>query len=280
VVVTLPQQAIAVGYTTLTFNSSVFSSANVDMTKQHRPGFQWYFRNWFGNDSTATATFNADGSVTLNRTSITTVAISGDTWVGTAFGGGGYFEATFTFNPKFRQSRGWPAFWAMAQEHVAGLNEQWPGQPDGYGHFIETDFLEYFPQNDASGYHMGIRDFYGVWNSTCSGWCIYDPPGNPYTPSALKIDFTKIHKYGFLWVPATSEMMGSATWYYDDMPMRTITWSLYDGTVNVPVPNGRSWAFGVLDQQHLAVVVENGAGAITVTGVRVWQASNAGNISQ
>ncbi len=90
-----------------------------------------------------------------------------------AFGGGAYFEAVFRFDPEDTinaKGVGWPSWWAMAIEHLAGLPmQQWPGQPSGYDHFIETDFFEYdvwsfSPHNEYGG---AMHDWFGIWKSTC-----------------------------------------------------------------------------------------------------------------
>jgi len=60
----------------------------------------------------------------------------------------------------------------MALEHMAYFEgRQWPGQPEGYDHFIEPDFFEYdiwrfAPHNTYGG---ATHDWYGIYNKTCPG---------------------------------------------------------------------------------------------------------------
>ena len=183
-----PPQAAAAGYDVHTF-SSTFAKATVDLNDAKTSGFAWYLGQFFGDADTPASdlTFNADGTLTLDgagtvdNAGIDTAAPSTSNsagWVGVAFGGGGYFEAVFAFDPKdtiAANDAGWPSWWAMSIEHLASLpDEQWPGQATGYAHFIETDFFEYdvwsfSPHNEYGG---AMHDWWGLWQSTCaSGYC-------------------------------------------------------------------------------------------------------------
>ncbi len=282
VILSPPPQAAVVGYNTLTFNTEVFSTANVDNSATYAPGFKWYLRNWFGNTSTSIAF--SGGAAVIDASSITTVGINGSTWHGKAFGGGGYFEATFSFSPTLVTNT--PIFWGMSVEHVdpSGV-DHWPGQASTYEHFSEADFVEYFPTNALYRYHVNLRDWYGIFGTTCGAgiYCNVDPSFDLYTNSQIVINFAKPHTYGFLWVPATMSTMGSATWYMDNVAMQTQTWSLYAAPPDSPPPTAQPWLFGIIDQQHMGIVLEQQGATgrpVTLTSVRVWQLSNAGNVSQ
>ncbi|HEY6463495.1 MAG TPA: hypothetical protein VIY73_25180, partial [Polyangiaceae bacterium] len=301
----VPGAAVAAGYTTNTF-SSTFAKAGVDLADSRKSGFQWYLGQFFGGAPTSPSnlTFNADGTLALDgvgtnsNAGINSAAPASTAagWVGVAFGGGAYFEATFAFNPQDTinaKGSGWPAWWAMAIEHLAGLStQQWQGQPSGYSHFIETDFFEYdvwsFAPHTQSG--GATHDWYGVWNQTCGagGYCNVSNSGGGgssfsnfvvQTPSAT--DYTQFHRFGYLWIPATATSKGSATYYFDGQPTNdTITWSQYSGSESPP-PGSAPWTFGVLDQQHVALILGTGANEpMTLQSVTVWQKSAAENLTE
>jgi hypothetical protein len=226
-----PPQAVAVGYNTPTFISS-FTAAELDIGNTQASGFNWYPYNYFGsNTNLAEITINSDGSVTLGGDTtgpngeISTASYLGSagSYVGTAFGGGAYFEATLKFNPANVVSQGfvgWPSWWAMAWEHLmqTTTQQQWPGQASNYLHYAEVDFFEYnasgfVPTNGYDFYSIDYHDWYGV-NSA-----------NQITPQYLQTqtyigasspDLTQWHKYGCLWVPATATTLGHLQYYFDD----------------------------------------------------------------
>jgi hypothetical protein len=96
----------------------------------------------------------------------------------------------------------------------------------------------------------------------------------------LNTDFTQYHSFGFLWVPATTATLGYAQYYFDNEPTSDIvTWAPYTG--EAPPPGLAPWTFGILDSQHLALLLGNGPNEpMTIRSVNVWQASAAANIKQ
>ena len=298
-----PPQAAAVGYTVSTF-SSTFDKSRVDVNDTRKPGYEWYLGQFFGGATTASSnlTFNADGTLALDgvgtssNAGINTAAPASTPagWVGMAFGGGAYFEATFRFNPQdtiMANGKGWPSWWAMAIEHLAGLPSQhWQGQPTGYSHFIETDFFEYdvwsfSPHNEYGG---AMHDWYGVYSQTCAGngYCNANNTSgggtsfsNFQVQTPASTDFTKYHAFGYLWVPATASSHGRAQYYFDNQATNdAITWSQYTGNESPP-PGAAPWTFGVLDRQHVALILGTGsAEPMTLQSVHVWQKSAAENL--
>jgi hypothetical protein len=208
--------------------------------------------------------------------------------VGTAFGGGAYVEAVLKFDPDNSadgKKKGWPSFWSMALEHLAGLQgEQWPGQSRDFKHFIEVDFFEYnlrgygVPKNY---YAATMHDWFGVQKSNCgSGFCkksssiadrkIAMPPAT---------DFTKFHTYGFLWLPAIASKKGLAEFYFDGKKMSpSYSWNkLNDGS---PSMQDSSNKFNVLDNNHLVLIFGTGEDQpLTIRSVDVWQKNNSGNLT-
>ncbi len=90
-------------------------------------------------------------------------------------------------------------------------------------------------------------------------------------------DFTQYHTYGFLWVPASAAGEGYAEFYFDRSPVgKKIVWAKL--TNQDGVPDGQPWKFGVLDNQHLALILGTVVGKpMTVASVNVWQASDKQN---
>jgi hypothetical protein len=290
----VPPQAAAVRYTTRTF-SSTFSANQVDIVNTSKSGFKWYPYQFFGSHPKLDSLIlNSDGSVTLlgdttgpnGELATATVTGTPGEFVGTAFGGGGYFEATFKFDPLdvIRANfNGWPSWWSMAIEHLANLDKrQWPGQLKGYEHFIEADFFEYDLKEYAE---RGELNYFG---GALHDW--FGPPTGEYDhvtlPHRLVVrgvptntDFTQYHRYGFLWVPATSTQDGYAEYYFDGRRVgRRIAWRQYTNQAPPPKP---PWMFSIMDRNHLVLILGTGPNQpMTVQSVDVWQASHAQNISR
>jgi hypothetical protein len=308
-----PDAAIAAGFKVNTF-SSRFSTATVDVASGETSGFDWYPFHFFHQPlpDPSGLTFHSDGSLTLgagtdiagtnrgpeSKISICTAAPAGgpSRWIGRAFGGGGYFEAVLKVDPRDVANAGgnsqWPAFWSMAIEHLAELGaEQWEGQVEGYNHFIEADFFEYdvWKFSAPEAYGGALREWYGVYKSTCPGesYCqVSNSRGggtdfaNFVIHASAGTDFSRFHRFGFLWIPATDISNGYAEYYFDGKPTADrITWSRFRGQPGPPGP--APWTFGIIDRQHLAILLDSGPGQpMTVKSVNVWQASTDGNWKQ
>jgi hypothetical protein len=201
---TTPAQAAAVGYNTLTFGPSI-----VPLGTALRPF------SFFGTVP-VTPTQNPDGSLTLTTQSngfgadlCTASFVNGaTTWQnfsGVAFGGGCYAEAVMSqtggnTNPGM-------SFWLNDIESMNGgsagdlTGRHWPGQSADYGNWIEVDIAEFDAAGDSYG--CGDHNWYGtasVFGDANTG----SYPGfvSPVTPGT-GIDWSKPHRYGWLWVPAT-----------------------------------------------------------------------------
>jgi len=298
----IPPQAAAVGYKTNTFRAT-FSKSAIDMDNTGKSGFQWYPWRFFGQPTTPPETIKigGDGILTLGTDTLgSSIATGAPTktashWVGTAFGGGAYFEAALRFDPD-RTAKGksasWPAFWSMAVEHTAGLSSQhWPGQPPGYMHFAELDFFEYdlrsfSPQNYYGG---ALHEWWGIYKTTCpgTGFCGASNAGrggsnfsNFKVKTPSETDFKSFHRFGVLWVPASPANKGYAQYYFDGAATDDkVSWDQYAS--QPPSPGAAPWTFGILDKQHLIIVLSTGIGQpMTVGSVLVWQGSTAQNLSQ
>jgi hypothetical protein len=275
-----PAQASAVGYIVETFNSN-FDPAKFDMSGSNAPGKEWYLWNFFKwAPNSSGITFNSDGSLQMvgagNSQIVTAATLGNRNWVGTAFGGGGYFEATLKFDPALvNTANGWPAFWSMAIEHLVDVgDDQWAGQAAGYNHFIEADFFEY-DLGRGPRYIGALHDWYGLYNVTCSAFCGVT---SDYKRRGIRgVNWNAYHTVGMLWVPATSTTEGYAAFYLDNVKMgTTVTWSQF---TSQPPPPAKPWTFGVFDGQHISLVLGTGVNqGLTVQSVKVWQSTGANNL--
>jgi hypothetical protein len=287
-----PPQAAAVGYFTNTFSSN-FTPSTVDLSNTRRLGFKWYLWQFFGQRTTnrRTLEFNPDGSVSLfgdnnSRGGNLATAAPGKNsskFVGTAFGGGGYFEGILKFNPKsVVRRKGWPAYWSVALEHLVALQSvRWFGQGEGFEHFIEPDFFEYDMPGGGNQYGGAIHEWYGIYNKTCAHFCdILIPNYRRVVPE--NTDFNQFHKYGFLWVRATPSRRGYAEYYFDDhrVGARTVWVQFKDQPPPSVARSVSPWSFGIIDRQHLVLVLGSGPGEpMTVRSVNVWQYSSSEDMS-
>ena len=293
----VPLPAAGVGYNVNTF-SSTFNN-DVDVGYTNVPGFNWYLWNWFspsglGHANAANITITPGVSAYFAGENIgpnaelssADVDSTNSTFVGTAFGGGGYFEATISFDPTtFTAAPGWPAWWSMSIEHAAynsGL-ALWTGQITGYSCYNELDFMEYM--NYASLPNSYVGTLHTHYNQAPANGYLDQVVNN--SPNGGNIDavasytmFRNPHTYGVLWVPHTSTTPGYAQYYFDRKPVGTaVTWTAFVASAHTPPPAG-TWAFGVIDNMHLALILGTGTGSpMTVYKVQVWQASSANNIT-
>ncbi|MDR3711009.1 MAG: hypothetical protein P4L33_22125 [Capsulimonadaceae bacterium] len=309
-----PPQAAAAGYVVNTF-SSTFTSQTVDVGHTFKPGYQWYASRWYYNTPTdaASIALGSDGTIVLdsdgtragnNNAQISTFSVpdsgSGSVsgLVGTAFGGGGYFEATLAFDPAavFKASAllgssaaGWPSWWGMSAEHLAGMpaGQYWyyydPSEADhAYAHFAETDFFEYdvATSNNPLAWGGNMADWFGKWTKSAGYSSVQTPWANKLMNVPSGTDFRQFHKYGYLWAPATTNENGYAKYYFDgrEVGSQPVTWSQYQGQAP-PASSSTPWTQGILDQQHIGLILGSGVNEpMTVKSVNVWQRSANQNI--
>jgi hypothetical protein len=286
----IPAPAQQAGYAVNTYSSN-FSRATVDTEVSRSRGFKWYNWDLFGKRSDPLGVqLNPDGSATLADTGQLLSAVHignlGD-FVGTSFGGGAYIEAELKLETPTPTpgAKAWPAFWSLQMEgNVLPHASQWIGQPSGYVHSIEADFFEYMhkpEEQPSTAYGASLHDWYGIYNKTCGpGLCQVSMPYSVGTKKAPPgADLREYHRYGFLWVPASAQATGYAKFYFDRAQMGpTQEWQLLKD--QPPPPTNQSWAFGIIDRQHLFLILSTGAGQpMTVRSVGVWQASAAGNLT-
>jgi hypothetical protein len=303
---TPPPIAASVGYNTLTYGPSLVLNKTPDPTTSY-PAFTGATNivpfTFFGTSWTNIgATQNADGSVTINGTGQTfgnglcTAVVGTGTpsrlnFKGVAFGGGLYVEAVMKGN-------GPMSFWANDIETMNGASQglgtvPWPGQPAGYGDWLEPDIAEF----DTTGnYGWAFHNWYASGSDIAPNW---GGPLNNFNGPPAGVDYTVYHRYGALWVPATVSTVGYMQMYFDGQAISNkMQWNQYNSG-NAPPPvagsliNTRpgpyssntisdttpSTAWSVLDTRHLAFICGANVGAtVTFQSITVWQASGAGNI--
>lgn len=267
----------------LKFDDEFNNPASIDINATNKPGFKWYPRTFYRSHPTEPADISvANGVLTLNgptadNGSLGTAAPGpkAGAYVGSVFGGGGYFEASIAFDKTLiDKSHGFPAFWSMAVEHMAfNGKSQWPGQDEGFEHFIEIDFFEADTfDKDEDSYSGAVHDWYGKWTKQTG------IPGNLTNRNYIihvphHTDFKKFHRYGCLVVPSSeaNNWCGYIQYFFDGLPTSDIvTWSggHLPGT---PPPTGDD-RFAIADTAHLNVLLGCGAGdSMRVKYVRVWQ---------
>lgn len=288
----IPKQAQAERYLTQTFSSD-FAAAEVDFSGTAGSGFKWYPWRFFSSSARLeNIRINDDKSITLlgdvtgpnGQLATVSPATNTSRFVGIAFGGGGYFEATFKFDPDDvlkTNFKGWPAWWAMSAEHMLGLDgRQWKGQKAGYERFVEVDIFEYDLEDEVrrgrkNVYGGAVHDWYGPSNDRFKGLSL--PRFAVTRPVPDDTDFREYHRYGLLWVPATASRKGYLEYYFDDRRVgRAIEWTQYE---NQAPPPRWPWGFSVIDRHHLVLILGTGVGQpMTIRSVKVWQASGNSNL--
>jgi hypothetical protein len=269
---------LAAGFSTNTFNTQAFTTTNVDMKQSGAKGFQWYNFNGFGYSPTPfLQTINADGTITNAGQSAGGGGLS-TAWEtygvapgahGMAFGGGGYFEATFSFDPSQMTADasgnpigGWPSFWALDVNHLLdhANNISTPRQGP------EIDGFEYWAK--------------GQWGwdgtkfaATLHGW---QWPANtelfPQVQQGIPLPtgeaWTDFHRYGWLHIPATATTKGSITRFLDGVQVGTVvTWNQGD-------------PLAVMDASPYFLIIEGGqTSPIKIKSVQVWQRDASKNLS-
>jgi len=299
----IPLAAKQAGFTHNTYHVANITASQIDFGQKLASGKKLYFWNLWGCRATdSEAKLPGNGTVELvSHCGPSATLMSGmikpgsPGYVGTAFGGGGYFEAEIAYDPALatKLSYGWPAWWTMSAEHLWALPAaKWPRQAavDGvpYEHFIEPDIFEaQVPTRDNTSYAASVHEWYGAYGKTCRNFCSFSspqwvnlksaPPGN---------NWAAWHELGMLWVPATSSKPGSLTFFLDNVRQGApLTWKKYDARRHSPpIGSLTPWRFGVIDDQHLVLIVGSGRKIegrvpLRVRSINVWQASAAHNLS-
>ena len=83
-----------------------------------------------------------------------------------------------------------------------------------------------------------------------------------------------------LWIPATPTRRGSFSFYFDGVQVGPTTpYAAFQD--QAPPPSFFSpWLFGIIDRQHLVLILGSNSGPLRVRSVNVWQASGANNLGE
>lgn len=293
----IPGAAIGAGYQQLTFQTPSWNGSNVDFSATCAPGHSWYFYNYGGTVPTTANTTVAGGVISVgasgnnyNSTIATVCGLGGTAFRGTAFGGGGYFEATLKWqNGAFDFTKGWPAWWMGSVEaQTLSVGTLWPGaiqtSSPGFKHFPEIDIMEYFGGDFSEPLNCATQTIID-WSGPNFSSLVLNAKDSFYCPDSTGATFASYHKYGLLWIPATASSQGSATYYFDHLPVFQQAWTLLTAADQPPAA-GNPWLFGVTDQNPAVgpnhFMLELGSGAtytsgsgnttpIVVNDVKVWQ---------
>ncbi len=297
---TSPLQASVEGYNRLVFDNGF---SNIDLANTQAPGFSWYMANWGGfppsnpnNVSVSNGVLTLGNGTDLARM-VSAFSDQQGGYIGTVFGGGGYFEIEFYFNvaDSVRAVK-YPAFFLEPIEHIKGIHyEQWPGQVAGYGHFVEIDIVQinHKPFEDRTGRNdilLATVDWSGVYDAAHNTfgypYQIQNVSNRVFTPSTVPVDWGKSHKFAVSWVTQKGSTPGYIAYYVDDKPGPI---QYYLGPVTSPPLPGQAapnivgnWpattyataaqTYAVADSAHFAMRVETDpAWPITIYGVKVWQ---------
>jgi len=268
----------------LAFGDDFRNAGSIDFAGSGAPGFKWYTTQFFGGKTTpATCLTVKKGVLTLSgqpgdNAGIETAApaTNPDGYVGTVFGGGGYFEASIAFDQSSVNTKnGWPSFWSMAIEHMAEKGKaQWPGQDSGIDRFIEVDFFEDDTSEWAGSntYGGAVHDTYGKWTPK-DGYSMVSNP-NFVIRVPKDTDFSKFHRYGCLIVPSKSAFggIGYIQYFFDGLATSDIVTWVGGKAPALPPPSGDQ-RFAITDDDHLNVILGCGGGQkMEVQYVHVWQA--------
>lgn len=288
----VPIPARLAGYNTCTFSTlpsnGGFSPSNVYTGSSPTAGYQWYVDNFFGaQPDQASVTFSGgvvscQGTTTNNSNnqlcSATQIG-SAPYFHGTAFGGGGYFEAVLSFDgTEVNTAHGFPAWWRMSLEHlIGGIGDQYPGQtagPPPFEAFGEQDDMEADVNSGASqSVAASLHTYSGQFTHGFT-----ELSANDYNVAAPSSAWTNFHTVGGLWIPATASTNGSAQTWLDGVPMGPAkTWSQF---TSQPPPQVAPWGLGLGDRLHYVMIIGAGTNTpINVRQVRVFQKSAANNVT-
>lgn len=199
----VPSQAAAVGYTTVTLGPRIVLGKSPDPITsypQFANGANWVPYTFTGTSWTNIGVVqNADGSITMDGTGQTfgngiSTAAAGqyntarDAFTGLAFGGGFYAEAVM-------KGTGPMSFWANDIETMNGVSvnagpNPWPGQAAGFGDWMEVDIAEF---DTTNSYGIAAHNWYGIVGSnvqTNTNFAKVSPPAVPTptpTPRATEL---------------------------------------------------------------------------------------------
>lgn len=268
---TVPAPAQLWSFANRTFFDDFASISTIDTANTKAAGFNWYVNNAWPNAgspwTTATATQAGDISVsnsvltlatdrsTFGETLNTAVsAVNANSYLGTVFTGGAYFETRFKFNPAtaLLADASWPAFWSTAVEYMA----------QNAAHFGEMDFIEAVPTGTGTV----------SMNSATLDWTSGSNNHSSNTTGLVAAD-ANWHTYGRLWVPASlNSGTGLLKTYIDGVLVATVQYSATGGASPAFSPSNPNGVASIIDSQHFPIILGAGPSwSVQIDYVAVWQ---------
>ncbi len=179
---------------------------------------------------------NADGTITISGGGST---YNNQISASPVVTGGFYAEATLSWTgvAVWVPGDGWPAWWSTNVAAGIGMVN------------TEADFME--GMSGANAYDTGLHNWNADGTDTNSG------PGTVAVPAGT--DFSRPHKFGFLFVPATGSATGYAKWFFD-------------GVQNKEIRIGQTGLYSSLATQPSTMLLGSGTkNPMTVFTADVWQ---------
>jgi len=248
----VPAQASAVGFNTLTSNSTYISPT----------GGNWYFYNFEGSPVyPANATQNSNGTISLQGNTEGAATLStaqkptpqtANGFVGVGYGGGMYWEVVATISTPLATPGVPAALWLVDLEHTSQgsiyinnwpntLSTFWPSVPQlqnqdassSYDDYLEIDMMEYdftTAEGHPAGYEINMSNWNNHLTDSCGSGALNWGQSNQWhqtaggssgsTPVPVGTNFTQQHTYSILWVPAqgsgqTTTSQGYVRVYFD-----------------------------------------------------------------
>ena len=280
-----PSDPGASGFNSTLVNDSFTSLSTIDVNNTQSSGYLWYVAPWAGSTTTPSSDLAITSSaLTISdggeiQTAIPGVSSTG--WMGTGWEGGSgiYIEASIAMqNVGNINSTAWPAFWLQDLTTESGVGDAMPGN-SGHTEGVENDILEY---NPSSGF-WGSDDYASTLHDWTDGSGNLDNSNNALICPTVGTDFTAYHKYGMLWVPASSSnsYCGYRQCFFDGQPMAAAMWiGNQDYTAGVfppTVASMGSYMFSDMDHHPLDLILSAGPGSPTVSiqYVHIYAASSS-----
>lgn len=286
---TVPAAASARSFTTLAFYDNFSSTSTIDLSDTLAAGFKWYIHNTFpanangANSGWATELSTSAGLLSIgsgyltisNATpsqhpvgvSLMSCGTKGSApgYVGSVFGGGFYVEVMMSFDPSHSLAglAAWPVWWTVTSEELTGA----------VTHFPELDGYEALP--------IGTGTFSSAAN--VHDWIISNgvtsqsnQNTNGQIDAALSgYDFTKMHRYGRLWVPASKNSgTGLLQTWIDGVHITANDVTYQSGAPATPgaTPSNPNGTFFIMESDHLCLILGAGTNWPANFGsVQVWQ---------
>jgi hypothetical protein len=280
-----PAVAQTAGFNTPTFYDDFAATSSIDTNDTGSLNqYQWFTANpGYGvgyptlpssdisvNSSVLTLSDDVSGAgygiSTYLATSTPAGAFTGPNWGGLGFANGGYFEVRASFDPnqgQFHLGPPVPAFWMEGYLGIPSCVEN-----------TELDLFEAFGTASTSPPFVDPVFSVNDWtpDSNCN-FTSYDLPNSHATLSSLgNPDFSQMHSYGTLWIPASKNdgVHGLIERFFDGVHISSLDLTYPDSGGN----------YTKLDQDIYGLILGGGHNwPLNVDWVKVWQTAPSDLVS-